>query len=301
MAAAAALLIVGSGFGDLPGAHAEPGCAGSDRVFAVRAMDGRLAEIAACQDGFGAAVEVDAADWRGYVAIFAARDGDAAVVYAVTPGGQLWWRRQERAGAGLGGAVRVGADLDWNQPVVFASRPGYLQLGRTGSPVLTLRHEAWASGGATVAQQANLLPMMSAPSMSGLGPNFAVETWQGMNFRGWWFYDRWGRFESDVWYVSGLLPTGVDSAAGAGTELYGLDESGGIVLLRQVSGSPSSCPLYDQRPWEITARAAGDYARVVVPVAEDPPGPPAVSMVTSRTKCGLTRVSEPWEWQSGGP
>jgi hypothetical protein len=37
---------------------------------------------------------VDGADWRRY------RDGETAGVYAVSPTGELWARRQQAAGAG---------------------------------------------------------------------------------------------------------------------------------------------------------------------------------------------------------
>jgi len=47
-----------------------------------------------------AATEVDGADWRRYRDVFAARDGETAVVYAVSPTGELWARRQQAAGAG---------------------------------------------------------------------------------------------------------------------------------------------------------------------------------------------------------
>src|SRR5262245_23546929 len=98
----AAMVASGGVAGILPAA-AEGDCTGPDRIFAVGAEAGRLVEIPSCPDtsSFGAAVEVDSADWRGYTAIFAVRDGSAAIVYAVTESGELWWRRQDTAGAAL--------------------------------------------------------------------------------------------------------------------------------------------------------------------------------------------------------
>lgn len=163
------LAIVAAGVGVGPAASAEGGCSGPGRVFAVGAS-GQLVEIPSCPEtsSFGSAAVVDAADWRGYSAIFAVRDGGAAIVYAVTAGGELWWRRQETAGAALSAPARVGPPVNWNQPVVFASRPGYLHVGEHAAPIRTFWHPEWDSGGAAVSEVAILFAPLRGPSITGL-------------------------------------------------------------------------------------------------------------------------------------
>lgn len=303
-AMAAALLVVGSGVGvgGVPGAAAEAGCAGAARVFAVNGTSGHLAEVTICPSGVGSsAVDVDAGDWRGYVTVLAVRDGAATVVYAVTTSGELWWRRQPGPGAGFGSAVRVGTSLNWNQPSVFVSRPGYLQLGT----LRTFRHDGWATGGATVSEQATLFRSLQGPpaltALSAAG--FAVETWQGLNFRVWRLRDRVGRMDDDIWYLSGQMPEGITNAVGDGTILYSVDSAGDIVQLRQVYGTPAPCPLADNRPWYLTGWLTGSYVRVVVPVPDSPAGPPLVLYPLTPSCADHTpgnQDPQPWEWQTGG-
>jgi hypothetical protein len=149
----------------VPPATAAGSCTGTSRVFAVDAETGHLVEIRSCPEAssFGQTATVDSADWRGYAAIFGVRDGNAAIVYSVTQDGALWWRRQEAAGAGLGTAVRIAPAINWNRPVVFASRAGYLNLGAHGEQIRTFHHQEWATGGATVTEAADLFGPLSGP------------------------------------------------------------------------------------------------------------------------------------------
>jgi hypothetical protein len=301
---AAVLATVGVG-GVAPPASAEGDCTGAGRILAVEAEAGQLVEIPSCPDtsSFGSAVRVDAADWRGYSAIFAVRDGNATIVYAVTAGGELWWRRQEAAGATLGASARVGPSVNWNRPVVFASRPGYLHLGEPGAPIRTFRHQEWASGGAAVSEEANLFAPLRGPSITGLAASagFAVGIWNGMNFRVWRSRQKFW-FDEDIWYVSGHLPAGLASVVGDGYRLHAVNPAGEIVLLSQVS-SGSICSRQDTRSWEVAARAPGHYLRVVVPVPDRPTGPPSVRPppLSGNPACQGGVDGTPWEWQSHEP
>jgi hypothetical protein len=299
LAAVLAVLGVGS---VAPRAAAGGVCDG--RVFAVDSDTGHLVEIPFCPDtsSFGSAVEVDSADWRGYSAIFAVRDGGAAILYAVTASGELWWRRQPTAGAALSAPARVGSSINWNQPVVFASRPGYLHLGYHGAPIRTFRHQEWAAGGAAVWEEANLFAPLRGPSITGLATGFAFGIWNGISFRVWRMQQRSMRWDEDVWYISGYLPAGLTSVVGDGYRLHAVNSAGEIVLLAQVSGEPPPCNRPDTRPWEVTARAPGHYLRVVVPVSDAVTGPRSVTPPppVRITDCEAEGEGNPWEWQITG-
>jgi hypothetical protein len=296
----AAVLVVSGIAGVAPPAAAELSCDG--RVFAVEAEAGHLVEIPSCPEGFGAAVEVDSADWRGYHAILGVRDGDAAIIYVVTPGGVLWWRRQATPGTALSAPARVGWSVNWAQPTVFVSRAGYLHIGGHGLPVRTFRHQEWATGGVAVSEEANLFPPLIGPSITGLATTipFAVGIWNGMNFRVW----RPRVSNNDMWYVSGRLPLGVTGVVGDGYWLHAVNSAGEIVLLTQTPPQPA-CLLQDTRPWQVTATAPGHYLRVVVPVRDSSTGAPIVwgpPAKSQRPDCAAPGVDgTPWEWQAYGP
>lgn len=290
-----------------PRAAAEWSCDG--RVFGVEAAAGHLVEISSCPDGFGAQVEVDAGDWRGYHAIFGVRDGDAAIVYAVTADGELWWRRQAAAGAALSPPARIGSSVYWATPTVFTSRAGYLHIGGRGMPIRTFRHQKWASGGATVAEDSYLFGPLHGPSIAGLGTlsGYAIGIWNGMNFRVWRVHPKnMPKLDEDVWYRSGSLPVGLTSVVGDGHWLHAVNSAGEIVLMIQTLSEPSSsCLRQDLRPWEVIATAQGSYVRVVVPVRDTRTGTPYVSAPPLNGSLGCPtgpggEDGNPWEWQSGG-
>jgi len=164
-------LLLAAGFAGVPPhAQADPACGPpAQRLYAVDAHSGHLAELELCADrgGFLPATDVDGGDWRAYRDVFAAADGAATVVYAVTQDGQLWWRRQETPGAPLGAPVRVG-DADWSPSgEVLASRPGVIHTvpPHDGS-VATFEHQDWASGGGTVVPDEPLFWRFRGPAIT---------------------------------------------------------------------------------------------------------------------------------------
>jgi hypothetical protein len=282
--------------GTIPVAADVP-CSGSTRVFAVDAGTGHLAELRPCQAGrtwrFGPAVVVDRADWRSYVAVVAMYDGDAAVLYAVTASGELWWRRQDTPGAATGSPVRIAGGIGPRHDVVLAAGPGRLAIGDHGSPLRTYRHDGWTTGGTQVTEDGVLFSAFRGPAITGLGAGYAVGTWDGMDYRVW--RDQPGAGHDDVWYPSGALPAGVRDATGDGVLLYGVHASGDVVLLAQ--RQIAACRRAERADWRVTARAPGHFGRVVVPVevpaalVPPPPVDPRLHEV-----CGGSGVS-PWEWQ----
>jgi hypothetical protein len=299
-----AVLVV-TGMAVVPSAAADGACGGV-RIYAVDSGTGHLVEIPSCPSppAFGAPVEVDSSDWRGYPAVFAARDGGAAIVYAVTSTGELWWRRQESAGATLSGPVRVGASIDWARPMVFASRSGYLHLGTRGMPVRTFHHRGWASGGMEVSEEQGLFTMLGGPFVTGMAPQlgFAMSTWNGTFYRVWRSPNGTpgGLPYDDVWSLGGALPRGVGAVAGDEKALYAIGPAGEVLLLSQAGGIPACTADRNSRPWQTIARAPGNYGRVVVPVrdsfAETPAGaapPPPMGGAA----CAPQIATRPWEWQ----
>lgn len=279
---------------------ADSECGG--RVFAVTATTGHLVQIRAC-DGrapvFGPAAEVDSGDWRGYSAIFGVYSGDAAILYAVTPTGELWWRRQDASGAQLGAAVRVADTVDWRHEVVFAAKAGYLELGDYDQPMRTFRHDGWESGGTRVVEEEPLFSRFHGPSITAVAPGsgYAIGVWDGVNYRVWRDADQPGH--DDLWYPSGAVPAGVHGVTSDGTALYGLDSSGSVVGLWQPRRG--ACPQYSHEDWLVRVRLAGHFDRVVVPVGGDSSGPPVVRARPTMSPhvvvlCGGL-VLNPWEWQ----
>ncbi len=306
----AALLLAASLAGLLPRALADPACGGppAQRLYAVDAGSGHLAELGLCADGSGfmPAAEVDGADWRAYRDVFAATDGAATVVYAVTGDGQLWWRRQEAPGAPLGAPLRVRAegDWDWSQSrEVLASSPGVIQaVPLHGGPIVlrTFDQPGWATGDATVVEDEPLFLRFTGPSMTALHPgSFAEGNELGDHFR------IWHRDElRDAWYFSGTLPSGVTGVAGAEPSLYGVNAAGHVVLLAQpphppLLGHAWDCPRQNTMSWQVAAESAGSYARVVIPVSGPAgSGPPSVALTPPGRNCpNHGPASVPVEWQ----
>lgn len=287
------------GFGGLTHSAAEVRCAGSARLFAVDAGTGHLAEIRSCLVDrtwvLGPAVEVDRADWRSYSTVFAVADGDAMILYAVTTTGALWWRRQGAPGAATGVPTRIAEGIDWRHDVVFAASSGYLALGDYGTPVRTFRHEGWTTGGTAVAEVGMLFTTFHGPVITSLAPGYAVGTWAGMNYRVW---RSPGTLHDDAWYPGGQLPPGVSGVTGNGTLLYGVHSDGDVVLLTQPQVA-YSCRLVNGLSWQVSARAAGHFGRVVVPVgAADTP--PSVAPPPTDPRLNLNCIGPslaPWEWQ----
>jgi hypothetical protein len=298
------LVALGSSVVTPSAAEDGPECADSARVFAVAATTGHLAQIRTCQDlpsELGSPVEVDSADWRTYSAVFGAYDGDAAIVYAVTPTGELWWRRQATPDVALGPPVRVAGTIDWRHDVVFAAKPGYLALGDYGAPLRILRHDGWASGGTEVSEDGQLFTALHGPRITAMAPasGYAIGVWGGVNYRVWREPDQPGH--DDTWYASGELPAGVSDAIGDGTSLYGVDSGGGVVRLWQ--STHAICRRYAGTPWLVRARVPGHFSRVVVPAGGDPAGPPVVEPTPPNGQlpsllCGNGGSTQrPWEWQ----
>jgi hypothetical protein len=288
------------GLGGITPSTADIECAGSSRVFAVDAGTGHLAEIRSCPGStstLGPAVEVDSGDWRAYWTIFGMFDGNAAILYAVTPTGELWWRRQESPGAALSTSVRIADTINWRYDVVFAASPGYLELGDVGGSVRTFRHEGWATGGTAVSEVGDLIAILTGPVIIALVSGYAVGIVDGVNYRVW-------RDQSDSTrvdgYPSGALPAGVHAVTGDGTWLYGVDSSGGMVLLAQ-PWYPT-CQRFNGSPWQVAAEVPGYFSRMVVPVSAEPGEPPAVAPppptnpLQDDPTCSGANGS-PWEWQ----
>ncbi|MBP2326599.1 hypothetical protein JOF56_006984 [Kibdelosporangium banguiense] len=290
------------GLGVVTPSAAETVCPTTTRVFTVDAKTGHLGEIRRCFTGDSWQLrpmgEVDSADWRTYSKVFGAYDGDAAILYAVTASGELWWRRQTASGATLGAPVRVGDTVDWRHDVVFVASPGYLELGDFGGPVRTFRHEGWSSGGTVVSEDSVLLTIFHGPAITAVtGAGNALGNWDGVEYRVW---RQSGGTHDDVWYASGKLPAGVSGVTGDGTELYGV-ESGGVVLLEQTL---SLCRIANRHDWRVSARAPGRFSRVVVPVRANADVRPSMAP-TPQMDPRLLRACtggngpdlDPWEWQ----
>jgi len=295
------LVLPAFGFGGITPSAAEVPCDGSARVFAVDAGTGQLAEIRPCLVDrvwkFGPAVTVDRADWRLYEAVFAVYDGDAAVLYAVTATGELWWRRQDAPGAAMGAPRRIAEDIQWRHNVVFAAGPGYLALGDYGTPVRIFRHDGWTTGGTAVTADGVLFTTFHGPVITALGPGYAVGTWEGVDYRVWRLPDQAGNTHDDAWYRSGSLPAGVSGATGDGIVLYGVNAGGGVVLLTQRRNA-TVCRLANRADWRVSAQAPGHFGRVVVPVAAGTlPSVAPPPRVGPRPICGIGTDLNPWEWQ----
>jgi hypothetical protein len=289
-----------------PRASAESGCADSSAVFVVDSANGHLAQLASCRStpGFRALTDVDAADWRTYQHVLAVQDGTATVVYATTVDGELWWRRQEVAGAPFGAPVRIGTSVDWSRfGSLFVSRAGYLEA-LEGGAVHTFAHPGWATGGTAVSEEQPLFAVFAGPSVSALGERnghvFAEGNELGMHFRIWRIA---GRSPEDRWYMSGYLPSGLVGVTGAEPWLYAVNTAGHVVLLQQPYPGPTpprkyyDCDRYNHLPWQVAAESDGSYGRVVVPVTGRG-GMPVVSRPPAGLDCDPE--AEPYEWQSGG-
>jgi hypothetical protein len=293
----AALVFFGAG-GVVPPASADGECAGSGRIFAIGSETGHLMEIPSCPDtpAFGSAAEVDAADWRVYSRVLAVQDGTAAVLYAVTSGGELWWWRQEASGAALSDPVRIAASINWLAQSVFISRPGYLHLANGSGQIRTFLHQGWASGGAIVSEEAPLFTMFAGPiqAIAGMatGSRFVIGVSLGRTFHV-------GRLPSaipeDRWYQTGTLPADVTGAVGNGSRLYALGPAGEVVLLRKSGDTDFGCPTHAADPWEAVAAAPGGYRWVVVPVSVGFTALPGVGDFQGGPGCAAP--VHPWEWQ----
>jgi hypothetical protein len=249
---------------------------------------------------------VDAGDWRGYRQLFAAGDGAAVVLYAITDDGQLWWRRQPGPGAAFGAPVRVGVDVDWSRfSSVFVPQPGYLQAVATGSPVLTYRHDQWNTGGVKVAPEAPLLAAFAGPSMTAARwGTFAEGTWAGAHYRIWRnkFYPQTVDHD-DAWYFSGDLPAGATSVTGTEPWLYAVSVAGSVVLLRQPTPAPPpgktswDCPRQNPLSWQVAASVKGGYRQVVFPIAQSFAQSPSLMAMTTSSGGGDCPADSPYEWQ----
>lgn len=280
-------------------AAAGPGCTGTARVFAVDAGTGHLNQIRICSADVprvSGHTVVDSADWRAYRTVFGMSDGDAVVVYTVSPGGELWWQRQDAPDAALSPPIRVADSIDWRHDVVFAPRPGYLAFGDFGAPMRTFRHDGWDSGGAQVVEQEQLFAVFHGPRIAALVPEsgYALGEWDGVTYKVWRDLNHPGH--DDVWYPDSDLPAGVSGVTGNGTTRYGVD-SGGVVLLRATS---DGCDVV----WRAKDRSPGQFSRVVVPVRSDPAEPPVVSPPPAdhpssgpMYPCRPDSTRFPWEWQ----
>jgi hypothetical protein len=301
-AAAVCLTVVVLAFSGEGTLSAATECSGSVRVFAVDDRSGHLVQIRICSGGgvtFSPAVDVDSADWRAYLAVFAVADDEAVILYAVTAAGELRWWRQEHADGGLGASARIGDTVDWRHDVVFAARPGYLEVGDYDMPMYTFRHDGWVSGGAAVVDEGQLFSAFHGPGITAVAPDlgYAVGVWDGVNYRVW---RESGVVHDDAWYASGSLPVGVSDVTGDGTLLYGLAADGGVVQLRQRQSG--ACHRFMGAEWFVRATAPGRFSRVVVPVSGGA-GPPAVGSTPplnplSGPLCGGGGSNQsPWEWQ----
>ncbi|HEU5469669.1 MAG TPA: hypothetical protein VFV67_03380 [Actinophytocola sp.] len=275
-------------------------------IFAVDARSGHLMEMPFCSatGEFGPKTDVDAGDWRPYSHVFAVDAGPATLVYATTPAGELWWRRQERAGTVLKAPVRVGVSINWAQSVVFASAPGYLHIGEYGRSLRTYRQPDWASGGEPMSETDSLFDTFRGPLVTGLtARGFATGFWNGTNYRLW--RDPLYGYQ-DIWYPSGRVPFGVSGVVGDGYWLFGVHPSGEIMLMAQPPDGPTSppqCLLFDTNNWRVHRVVPGTFGRVIVPVAADGgTAVPAVAPPPARTStpvrlCAPVQLSLPWEWQ----
>jgi hypothetical protein len=293
-----------------PPASAGAACPDSTRVFAVLQSTGHLTEIPACpsQSTLGPTAEVDAGDWRGYRQLFAAGDGAAVVLYAVTVDGELWWRRQPGPGAAFGAPVRVGSDVVWSRfSSIFVPQPGYLQAvaTTTGSPVLTYRHDLWTTGGLKVVPEAPLLAAFAGPSMmAAQWGTFAEGVWAGAHYRVWRdrFYPQTINHD-DTWYFSGNLPARTTSVTGTEPWLYGVSGAGSVVLLRQPTppappGKTSwDCPRQNPLSWQVAASIKGGYQQVVVPIARFFAQSPSLMVMSVSSGGGDCPADLPYEWQ----
>jgi hypothetical protein len=99
-----AVLAVVGGAG-IPRASADVASTDDVWVLAVDSATGHQVETPSCPDApaVGSPIEVDSSDWR----VFAVRDDGAVIRYAVTAAGELWWLRQEPAGAARSGPVHM--------------------------------------------------------------------------------------------------------------------------------------------------------------------------------------------------
>jgi hypothetical protein len=277
------------------------------RVFAVDAGTGHLTEIRSCQGrvpSLGPAVEVDSADWRTCSAIFGVFYGHAAILYAVTPTGELWWRRQEAPGVAPGTPVRVADWMSWRHDVVFAAGPGYLALGDYDGPMQIFRHDGWAWGGMEVYGEGRLFTRFHGPRITAVvpGSDRAVGTWGQRSYCVWRNQDPSGTEHDDTWYTNGLLPAGVSGVTVDGARFYGVDFGGNVVMLRAQQSAVCTAPLHSTAPWTVTARLPGHFNRVLVPMgnpAIPPPVGPLPPPSLGSPSCNPpTPCEKPWEWQA---
>jgi hypothetical protein len=300
--------LVLAGLAVAPGTAAgEPECPDPDRLFAVDAADGHLAEVPYCgpEQGFLPATEVDGGDWRGYRDVFAARSGRTTVVYALTREGALWAFRQWAPGRPLRHPTMIGGPTDWDDyKGLVASRPGYLHGVSTADGVLrTFRHVGWPKG-TTVREKAPLIEFYRYRYLTSVTPGGFAEISVG---------DLHGR----VWreplagpdglptgtgasrgVPSGGLPAGVGSVTGTEPVLYGVEEHGHLVHLHQTVPVDWDCPQLVSAKWLVVSTSEGSYSRVVRPVrgsARPYPVPTLADLPPRGPDCG--RPTAPWEWQ----
>ncbi|GIF64289.1 hypothetical protein Ais01nite_23240 [Asanoa ishikariensis] len=283
------------------------GCVDATRVFAVDGGTGRLVELNSCRStpALGPGVEVDSADWRAYRLVTGVFDGNAAVLYAVTADGRLQWRRQPSPGAAFGAPTSVGSSIDWSQfSSVFAPAVGYLHTVGPYGPVRTFRHDGWATGAGPVSEIDPLLGNFAGPSMSAAAWGaYAEGNESGHHFRIWRVpgYPNSKEY-ADAWYVSGRLPSGVTSVAGAEPELYAVDGAGRVVRLKQPppwSPGPKrnwDCARQNKQTWSVvTTSPNAGYASVVVPLSHSFTPPAGLNTPHFGEDCDP--IDDPWEWQ----
>ena len=302
--AALLLLLVGGLAGFAPRATADTGCLGQIPLYAVDSQSGHLLEVDYChiQGRFlPAEVEVAAGDWRQYRDVFAVSQGAATVIYATTYDGELWWRRQDAAGAQLGVPVRIGAAIDWSQyRSLVAPQPGYIHgmqpdpaAGR--SVVRTFRHPDWASGGVTVSEDQPPLMLFGGPWITSVRWGSFAETNSATYHLRIWRQDP-AHLDAVAWR-SGYLPPGVTGVVGAEPALYGLNGGGHVVRLEQtIKGY--LCDRVQDVAWHVIAESGGSYTRVIVPVRLPFGGTtPSVAVDPGDDLPDCPRDDTPWEWQ----
>jgi hypothetical protein len=275
-------------------------CAQQKALFAVVAATGHLVEVAGCESepAIGAAVEVDAGEWRNYLHVFAARDATTVVLYTVTELGVLSSRRQNGPGAAFGPPVRIAPSIDWSQfKTVLAGPSGYLYAVEHLGPVRTFRHPNWSAGGTRLFEELPLLSRAIKPStmiaVHWGGPAEAVDEhlhyriWDNPNYPEFVDHDDWRK-------DSGSLPPNLTGVVGSEPWLYGMDAAGDLVQLYQVPNDDGEDRCGNIAHWNIVSRLSGGYARVVVPTVPTPvpPGGRRLGFVIAGEMC-----PSPLEWQ----
>lgn len=293
-------------------ASADPACR---PVFAV-AADGRLHELARCDDGPEVVDRglVDDGDWRAHRWVTAAVDGPVTTLWTVGTDGQLVRRVQAAPGMPLGPPEVVETGRDWSRVLAVIATPHTLliQYAAPGAPRPPTRAllppdifgtvRVFTPTDAGLVEGEPLFTRTLGSTLTSVSDGFGEVISVDVHKRMWRNPD--GYPGDNPALRSGTLPTDLHGLTGDENLLGGLDADGRVTVLRQdwrqpepPHHDPMVCP-YNPAPFLPYATSASTgWTRLVVPGRSDPGailGPPGTG---AWDDCPGGSGPRPWEWQ----